>query len=156
MSQMLILHLFDAESYSIAYVPLFSFSFTAFLCPFLSVSGCAGAVLLLRKHGGLSRCRAAAPGPSLLPAALEPGCSVARGILPDQGSWPCHPRWQEDALPPSHQGGPTTSSLLLLLMGTEVASVLATINSAAVEVGCVYPFERVFLFSSEIGVSVFP
>lgn len=54
-------------------------------------------------------------------------------------------------------GGPTTSSLLLLpLMGTEVAAVLATINSAAVEVGCVYPFELVFLFSSEIGVSVFP
>ena len=33
-------------------------------------------------------------------------CSVACGILPDQGLNPCLPHWQADSLPLSHQGSP--------------------------------------------------
>jgi len=35
-----------------------------------------------------------------------PGCSVASGIIPDQGLNPCLLHWQVDSLPPSHQGSP--------------------------------------------------
>ena len=38
--------------------------------------------------------------------AHGPSCSVARGILPDQGSNPCPPHWQADSQPLRHQGSP--------------------------------------------------
>ena len=40
--------------------------------------------------------------------AHGPRCSVARGILPDQGSNPCAPHWQADSQPLRHQGSPIT------------------------------------------------
>ena len=106
MSQMIRFHLFNVESYFIVYVPHFFFfffllwailnSFTVFLCPFIYASGCAGAALLLRRlslpcmgfsrRGDFSRCRAPAPGPNLFLVGRGPSCSVACGILLDQGS----------------------------------------------------------------------
>ena len=38
--------------------------------------------------------------------AHGPGCSVACGILPDQGSYPCPLHWQADSQPLHHQGSP--------------------------------------------------
>ena len=38
--------------------------------------------------------------------AHGPSCSVACGILPDQGSNPCPLHWQEDSQPLRHQGSP--------------------------------------------------
>ena len=38
--------------------------------------------------------------------AHGPGCSVACGILPDQGSNPCPLHWQADSQPLHHQGSP--------------------------------------------------
>ena len=38
--------------------------------------------------------------------AHGPSCSVACGIVPDQGLKPCPLRWQVDSSPPRHQGGP--------------------------------------------------
>ena len=38
--------------------------------------------------------------------AHGPSCSVARGILPDQGSNPCPLHWQADSQPLRHQGSP--------------------------------------------------
>ena len=34
------------------------------------------------------------------------GCSVACGLLPDQGLNPCPLHWQEDSQPLDHQGSP--------------------------------------------------
>ena len=39
-------------------------------------------------------------------AAHRPSCSVACGILPDQGSNPCPLHWQADSQPLCHQGSP--------------------------------------------------
>ena len=39
--------------------------------------------------------------------AHGPSCSVACGILPDQGSNPCPLHWQADSQPLRHQGSPT-------------------------------------------------
>ena len=38
--------------------------------------------------------------------AHGPGCSVACGIFPDQGSNPCPLHWQADSQPLRHQGSP--------------------------------------------------
>ena len=38
--------------------------------------------------------------------AHGPSCSAACGILPDQGSNPCHLHWQADSQPLRHQGSP--------------------------------------------------
>ena len=38
--------------------------------------------------------------------AHGPSCSVACGILPDQGSNPCALHWQADSQPLRHQGSP--------------------------------------------------
>ena len=38
--------------------------------------------------------------------AHGPSCSVACGILPDQGSNPCPLHWQADSQPLRHQGSP--------------------------------------------------
>ena len=38
--------------------------------------------------------------------AHGPSCSVACGILPDQGSNPCPPHWQADSQPLRHLGSP--------------------------------------------------
>ena len=43
--------------------------------------------------------------------ALGLSCSKARGILPDQGSYPCLLHRQRDSLPLSHQGSPEKHSL---------------------------------------------
>ena len=43
--------------------------------------------------------------------AHGPSCSVACGILPDQGSNPCPLHWQADSQPLSHQGSPVFSFL---------------------------------------------
>ena len=40
--------------------------------------------------------------------AHGPSCSVACGILPDQGSNPCPLHWQADSQPLHHQGSPET------------------------------------------------
>ena len=40
--------------------------------------------------------------------AHGPSCSMAYGILPDQGSNPCPLHWQADSQPLRHQGSPTS------------------------------------------------
>ena len=45
--------------------------------------------------------------------AHGPSCSVACGILPDQGSNPCPLRWQADSQPLRHQGSPHSSIFIL-------------------------------------------
>ena len=42
--------------------------------------------------------------------AHGPGCSVACGIFPDQGSNPCPLHWQADSQPLRHQGSPSLFS----------------------------------------------
>ena len=98
--------------------PLF-FLIHNFVCVFLAVLGLHAAVV--RSQGssslqcsGFSRCGS---------WALEPGrcvhglsCSVARGILPDQGSKPCLLHWQADSLPWSHLGSPFFFFLLFFLI----------------------------------------
>ena len=55
--------------------------------------------------------------------AHGPSCSVACGILPDQGSNPCPLHWQADSQPLRHQGSPVffllscKSSLFALVTG---------------------------------------
>ena len=51
--------------------------------------------------------------------AHGPSCSVARGILPDQGSNPCPLHWQADSQPPCHQGSPKMYSLECILFYTK-------------------------------------
>ena len=67
-----------------------------------SSSRCAGLSLsrplLLRSTG--SRCTGS------VTVAHGPSCSVAWGILPDQGSNPCPLHWQVDSQPLHHQGSP--------------------------------------------------
>ena len=41
--------------------------------------------------------------------AHGPSCSMACGILPDQGSNPCPLHWQADSQPLRHQGSPVIS-----------------------------------------------
>ena len=87
----------------------------------VSLSGCAESSW---PHGLLWSCGAGAPltestgsrarasvavGPQALSAgsvvvAHGLGCSVARGIFPDQGLNLCLLHWQADSLPVSHQG----------------------------------------------------
>ena len=68
-----------------------------------SSSGCAGLSpsrpLLLQSTGSRRA--------GLAIVAHGPSCSVACGILPDQGSNPCPPHWQADPQPLRHQGSPT-------------------------------------------------
>ena len=45
--------------------------------------------------------------------AHGPSCSVACGILPDQGSNPCPLHWQADSQPLRHQGSPICRSSLV-------------------------------------------
>ena len=75
-----------------------------------SSSWCAGLSLsrplLLRSTG--SRCAGS------VIVAHGPSCSVACGILPDQGSNPCPLHWQADSQPLRHQGSPQ----LIFLTGT--------------------------------------
>ena len=69
-----------------------------------SSSRCAGLSpsrpLLLRSTGSRRSGSAA--------VAHGPSCSVACGILPDQGSNPCPPHRQADSQPLHHQGSPDT------------------------------------------------
>ena len=44
--------------------------------------------------------------------AHGPSCSVACGILPDQGSNPCPLHWQADSQPLRHQGSPRRHSFV--------------------------------------------
>ena len=46
--------------------------------------------------------------------AHGPSCSVACGILPDQGSNPCPLHWQADSQPLRHQGSPHSRFLLVI------------------------------------------
>ena len=48
--------------------------------------------------------------------AHGPCCSVACGILPDQGSNPCPLHWQADSQPLHHQGSPKYLVLFILQM----------------------------------------
>ena len=67
-----------------------------------SSSRCAGLSLLrplLLRSTGSRRAGSAI-------VAHGPSCSVARGILPDQGSNPCPLHWQADSQPLRHQGSP--------------------------------------------------
>ena len=43
--------------------------------------------------------------------AYGPSCSMACGILPDQGSNPCPLHWQADSQPLRHQGSPSSHFL---------------------------------------------
>ena len=45
-------------------------------------------------------------------------CSMACGIFPDQGSNPCHPHWQADSLPLSHQESPNNFIFIRTLIGS--------------------------------------
>ena len=73
-----------------------------------SSSRCAGLSLsrplLLRSTG--SRCAGS------VIVAHGPSCSVACGILPDQGSNPCPLHWQADSQPLRHQGSPESQTLM--------------------------------------------
>ena len=67
-----------------------------------SSSRCAGLSLswpLLMRSTGSRHAGSAA-------VAHGPSCSVACGILPDQGSNPCPLHWQADSQPLRHQGSP--------------------------------------------------
>ena len=48
--------------------------------------------------------------------AHGPSCSVACGILPDQGSNPCSLHWQADSQPLRHQGSPTNFFKYMIVM----------------------------------------
>ena len=65
--------------------------------------------------GGLSCCRARAPG-AWASVAVAPrlSCSSACGILPDQGSNPRPPHWQADSQTLCHQGSPQDMFLKML------------------------------------------
>ena len=84
-----------------------------------SSSRCAGLSLsrplLLRSTG--SKCAGS------VVVAHGPSCSVACGILPDQGSNPCPLRWQADSQPLHHQGNP-----LGWLWGFKKAAVIAKVE----------------------------
>ena len=70
-----------------------------------SSSRCAGlslsSPLLLRSTGSRR------PGSAVVAHGLS--CSVACGILPDQGSNPCPLHWQAESQPLRHQGSPKQS-----------------------------------------------
>ena len=57
--------------------------------------------------------------------AHGPSCSVACGILPDQGSNPCPLHWQADSQPLRHQGSPSSLFLMWLLENFQLHSRLA-------------------------------
>ena len=50
--------------------------------------------------------------------AHGPSCSVACGILPDQGSNPCPLHWQADSQPLRHQGSPLNFLLICIFLFT--------------------------------------
>ena len=77
--------------------------------------------LLLRSTG--SRCA----GSVIVAHGLS--CSVACGILPDQGSNPCPLHWQADSQPLRHQGSPWTRFLKKFL-ATLIALILLYICKA--------------------------
>ena len=77
-----------------------------------SSSRCAGLSLswpLLLRSTGSSRAGSVV-------VAHGPSCSAACGIFPDQGSNPCSLHWQADSQPLHHQGSPTLSLILLLMV----------------------------------------
>ena len=95
----------------------FSFKFYLWLCwVFVSLRGLS----LVVASGGhsSSQCAGLSPSRPLLLrstgsrragsviVAHGPSCSVACGILPDQGSNPCPLHWQADSQPLRHQGSP--------------------------------------------------
>ena len=76
-----------------------------------SSSRCAGLSLswpLLLRSTGSRRT-------GLVVVAHGPSCSVACGILPDQGSNPCSLHWQADSEPLRHQGNPSTPAFKLTI-----------------------------------------
>ena len=99
------------------YLFIYLFIYYLWLCwVFVSVRGLS----LIAASGGHSSSPCAGLSPSrslLLPStgsrragsvivAHGPSCSVACGILPDQGSNPCPLHWQADSQPLRHQGSP--------------------------------------------------
>ena len=60
--------------------------------------------------------------------AHGPSCSVACGILPDQGSNPCPLHWQADPQPLRHQGSPTVSFLFINTCVRSYFKCLTSVN----------------------------
>ena len=61
--------------------------------------------------------------------AHGPSCSVACGIFPDQGSYPCPLHWQADSQPLRHQGSPLVFwrllyTSILLFLGCNSCNIL--------------------------------
>ena len=66
-------------------------------------------------------------------------CSMACGILPDQGSSPCPLHWQADCQPLHHQGSPCSFSFY------SVSVCLGNLSTSAPVVSLIlYPESRVF------------
>ena len=63
---------------------------------------------------GLGSCGSGTLEHRLVVVAHGPSCSVARGILPDQGQNPCLLHWQANSLALSHQGSPVHNFFLPL------------------------------------------
>ena len=73
-------------------------------CSLILVCRLLNAVAFLVAEHGLQG------APASVVVAHRLSCSVACGILPDQGSNPCLLHWQVYSLPPSHQGSPLNFS----------------------------------------------
>ena len=108
------------------FIYLFIYLFNLWLCwVFVSVRGLS----LVAASGGHSSSRCVGLSlsrPLLLQSAGSrhtgsavvahgPSCSMACGILPDQGSNPCPLHWQADSQPPRHQGSPAHFSIGLFV-----------------------------------------
>ena len=83
--------------------------------------------------------------------AHGPSCSVACGILPDQGSNPCPPHQQADSQPLRHQGSPSTHILMaycLNLLGLNSVSAKAPASTQGVFLGvhkrCLHVLKNTF------------
>ena len=77
-----------------------------------SSSRCAGLSLLRSLLLRSTDCRCAG---SVI-VAHGPSCSAACGIFPDQGSNPCPLHWQADSQPLRHQGSPSMSVLIMIVL----------------------------------------